>query len=722
MATDEKLAALEAALIKADAAGNTDDAKALASHIRALKAAPPAASPKAPAAAPVAQKVAAAPPAEEGTSFLGGLGNLAYGGAKGLADGVQGAGQLVLNSADALLKKFPMENGKVGAGSRFISEKAQQFNEHLKAQEADYQQGTRGSWAAGTGRVAASVAPFLVGGEAARAPEAIGWTQKLAAGLRATGGAAVQGAGLGAIQPVFNGGAPTLESVMTEKDPSSYWNEKTKQMALGAALGGGLNRVGAGVGAVGKAAMNTVRPLVSPGSTVGDMLAAGLKRVRTQAPGQPEGDLGGLLGADANPQAVIERLRAAGQLVPGSNPTTAQVAGIPQLVMAEKVLRSNPASAEGFVERGISNNAARMQALRSVAQTPEALAAAIKARGEASKPLYDAFGKEVMPLDDSLSGLLNTPIGKDAIARARALAANKQQPFGMEAAVPEQSVPSAILGPDGLPMFTTVIPGKPGSINGEAANQIKMSMDAMQRDVPMAGVASHEAGALRDVRGQLVSQLDAKSPTFQQARDAWAQGSVPVNTMEAGQSILNGVSGLGHNVENEVAPMLSQYRTQLAKALKDAKYGIQPEAQASLEAIQRDMQREAISNSIRQPGSDTFFNAQAPNWLAGKLFGQGLDGKGFIPKALGATGGYLTGGPVGAYGGKVAAEKLGAFVGNRVNREFQEAMLDPNHFAKLLAQALDRQNAATSPALKALTPAGTKAAQLNMEDLLSPSP
>lgn len=656
-------------------------------------------------------------PAQEGTTFMQGLGNLAYGAVKGAADTVQGAGQLVLNGADYLNKKFPMTdkdgNVVVGPAARLLSDKAQQFNQHLSDQERAYQNDTKGSWTAGVGRVGAGVAPFLLGGEATQAPQAVGLAQKLAAALRSTGAAAAQGTALGAAQPVYGDSAPTLESLITEKPQSSYWNEKTKQMALGAALGGSLNRAGAAVGAGVKGAVNTIRPLVSPGSTVGNMVLDGINKVRGQQ-SAPEPGVDGLLG-DVNPQAVIDRLLAAKQIVPGSSPTTAQVAGIPQLVMAEKTLRTNPASAEDFIQRAIDNNAARMQAVRGVAQTPEALAAAIKARGDASKPLYDAFGKEVMPLDDSLAGLLNTPIGKDAIGRARALAANKQTPFGMKPAAPEQSVPSSILGPDGLPLFNTVIPAKPGSINGEAANQIKMAMDAMKRDTPVAGVASHEAGALRDVRGQLVDQLDAKSPLFQQARQAWAQGSVPVNTMEAGQSVMGGLSGLGHNVEGEVAPMLSQYRTQLAKALKNAKYGIEPEAQRTLEAVQQDLQRESISNSIRQAGSDTAFNIQAPNWLAGKLYGQGLDGQGVVPKGIGALGGFLTGGPVGAYGGKVAAEKLGAFTGNRVNAEFQKAMLDPNYFAKLLAEALDRQNAAVSPAMQALTPAGVKAAQLNMQ-------
>lgn len=666
-----------------------------------------------------ARPAAVAPAPDEGTSFGQGLRNLGYGATKGAADFAQGAGQLVLNGADYILKKFPMEEGKVGQGSRFIAEKAAQFNQHLNEQEKQYQAETPGSWAAGTGRVGAGVVPFLMGGEATQAPQALGMGAKLAAGLRATGAAAVQGAGLGALQPVVGASesAPTFESLITgNKDAPAYWDEKGKQIALGAALGGGLNRAGAAVGAGLKGAYNTVRPLVAPGSTVGDMVLSGVNKVRGQAQSQGEMDVGGLLGADLNPQAVIERLRNAGEIVPGSLPTTAQVAGIPQLVMAEKALRTNPASSEEFIQRAINNNSARMQAVRSVAQTPQALADAIKARGEASKPLYDAFGKEVMPLDDSLSGLLNTPIGKDAIARARALAANKQTPFGMQPGVPEQTIPSSLLGPNGQPLSSMTIPGQPGSINGEAANQIKMAMDAMKRDMPVAGVASHEAGALRDVRGQLVDQLDVKSPLFKQAREAWAQGSVPVNTMETGQSILGGLSGLGHNVEGEVAPMLSQYRSQLAKALSSAKYGIEPEAQKTLEAVQRDMQREAISNSIRQPGSDTAFNLQAPNWLAGKLYGEGLNGQGIVPKSMGALGGFLTGGPVGAYGGKVAAEKMGAFAGNRVNTEFQKAMLDPQYFAKLLADALERQNAAASPAMKALTPTGAKASQLYLQD------
>lgn len=678
------------------------------------------------------------PAQQEPTSFLGGIGNAIYGAAKGAADAVQGPGQLLLHMGQyfggnreagdrkraekegRVYGDRPEEKEAIARGARY-DEMVKNFDSHLADQERRYQNDTPGSWAAGTGRVGAAVAPFLASGGATGASQAAARAPGLANALRATGTAATQGAGIGALTPVTDvASAPTLESLISGKsEGDNFWQQKGLQAGIGAVTGGTMNRVGAGVGSL----YNALRPVLSPKSTVGNQILSGVNQSVANAAeegasggGSPSG-LPNLIN-DMDPQAVIVRLNSAGPIIPGSQPTTAQVAGIPQLVMAEKALKNNPAYREAFENRTVANNAARMAALRSVAKTPEELAAALKARSDKAGELYNQFDQRVIPLDPTLEGILNTPIGRDAVSRARALAANSQQPFGMKPGVPEQIVPSSLLDAAGRPLSQTTIPAVPGELSGKAANQIKMSIDAMKRDVPTAGIASHEAGALEGVRSQLVNHLDTSEPLFKEARQAYAQGSQPVNSMQAGQSILNGLSGLGHNVSNDVAPMLSQYRTQLAKALKNSKYGMEPEAQKTLENIQQDMQREAISNSIRSAGSDTAFNMQAPNWLSGKLLGQGMDGKSTGGRALGALGGFLTGGPMGAVGGHVVAEKAGSFVGNRVNSEFQKAMLDPQYFAKLLAEALERQKSASAP-LQQYAPAGARAASMGADSLTS---
>jgi hypothetical protein len=234
-------------------------------------------------------------------------------------------------------------------------------------------------------------------------------------------------------------------------------------------------------------------------------------------------------------------------------------------------------------------------------------------------------------------------------------------------------------------------------------------------------MGSHEADALENTQNQLKSWILKNSPDYAQADQLYAQHSQPINTMETAQDLYKGlVEGQTLNVSHDATPTLSQYRTQLAKALKNAEYGIEPEAETKLKAIQQDLQRESISNSLKFGGADTYFNSQAPNWLSGQLFGKELDGKSMLGRVLGATGGASTGGVMGMLGGGVAAQKIGQFVGNRVNGQFQKAMLDPDYFAKLLADALKRQSADPT-ALQKLSPVGTRAATTGVEGLMSPN-
>jgi hypothetical protein len=61
---------------------------------------------------------------------------------------------------------------------------------------------------------------------------------------------------------------------------------------------------------------------------------------------------------------------------------------------------------------------------------------------------------------------------------------------------------------------------------------------------------------------------------------------------------------------------------------------------------------------------------------------------------------------------------MGQFVGNRVNSQFQRAMLEPDYFAKLLQEAINRK-AGGAAVGNNLAPAGARAATVGAEGLLS---
>lgn len=659
----------------------------------------PQSQPKQPVPAPAKQAPSTLANAWEGTK------NLGLGLYRGIMDPIDGGAQLAAHSVSSAVHSLAPGS----AADKFFADQARGVDTINTNRENQYQALTPGSVAAGFGRVGGNIIVPIKGTQAARGAS-LG--AKLAAG-------ATTGAVVGATQPVFNAGERDLGSLITEQQPVDYWSEKRKQVGLGAALGGGLS----GLAATGGAAVNALRPVVSPKSAVGDQLVKGLAKAKAAAQANGVQDAAGSLPSltgSRDPRDVLARLQSAAPLVEGSLPTTAQVAGVPELVMAEKTLKNNPAYRGPFEDRAIANNQARLAQLLKVAKTPADLQAAINARKAETGPLYAAAKAAELPVDDTLGALLARPSAQAAIARGKKLAAERGEQVGLDGGAPTGSTSSAILDASGNPISNT-LPARPGTISGNMLQYLKMGLDDLQSEGRTQGIGSHEAKALSDTQSALQNWMEKNSPDFMKANAAYAKASQPINTMQAAQDLYGGLSNGTLNAAGDVSPMLSQYRTQLAKALKSSPYGIDPEAQKSLEAIQHDLQRETVSNSIKSPGSDTFFNAQAPNWLGGQLFGENLDGKSLLGRVGAGVGGFLTGGPMGAAGGALGAQKVGQFVGNRVNTEFQKAMLDPQYFAQLLAEALDRQSSSPTTFQK-LAPAWTRGATAGAENVLSPNP
>lgn len=617
--------------------------------------------------------------------FKEGAGNLVLGTAKGLADPVYGVSQLALNAANKAAKTM---------GSNALDSTTNDYNKFITSLEGWYQNETPGSIAAGTGRVLGNLAMPVKGAQLLKGASVIPRVVN----------AGATGAAIGAMQPVVGAADTTLSDLVTGNKPNDYWTEKGLQTGLGALTGGALSAAGSTLGGM----YNAVKPIVAPRSAAGDILLKGVQKIRQDDPGS----LGALV---SDPVALAERIKSSGSLVPGSLPTTAQVAGLPQIVMAEKTLKNNPNYRVAFEDRAIANNAARLAALKQVAQTPEGLAQAIEARRTLTEPLYDAANATVHPVDEGLQLILDRPSAQAALARGKKLAAERGEQAGPTAATPATSSVLVDASGHNFPGAAAV----PGSIDGKTLQYLKMGIADLQKEGKVNGMGSHEANALGATRNDLDSWLVNNSPAFKEANSAYAKASVPINTMEVGQQLHGALANGTLNAAGDVSPALSQFRAKYAKALKDSKYGIDPEAQKALDAIQADLQRETISNSIKSSGSDTYFNAQSPNWLASKLYGENLDGKSMVGKGLGALTGLLTGGPMGAAGGYVAGQKLGAFAGDRVNTALQDAMLNPELFAKLLKEAAARSTQQSGLLNPALQKASVIGADNSLSGLLS---
>lgn len=137
------------------------------------------------------------------------------------------------------------------------------------------------------------------------------------------------------------------------------------QIGAGALTGGGLSGAGGVLSGIGRG----LQPLINPQATARSYV-------------------GNLLG-DKAPQ-VLQNLQNAPTFVPGSMPTAAQVAGSPELVMAEKALSNQfPAFKAAQMARSNANNAARIDALQGVAGTPQDLAASLATRKAQTAPQID---------------------------------------------------------------------------------------------------------------------------------------------------------------------------------------------------------------------------------------------------------------------------------------------------------------------------------------------
>ena len=676
-----------------------------------------------------------ATPPEQSTlgNLREGFGNAVYGLVKGAADPVYGLSQLALHGANALYQGVngnTLSSTMTGKNSNAMQRLTDRYDNLIKDVEGQYQADTQGSIPAGVGRFVANVAPALatLGATApatatTAAPAATSALARILADYPKA--AAV-------LKGLVSGGATATTMPIDDVGNNDYWGKKALQTGSGAVIGGVVPMAANAVRSV----YNSVLPAVNPRASVADNLARAVRgdaNLESNAPpvvtptdpviGQMmnAGNVQSLNGA-RSANEVLARILQRKDYVPGSTPTTAQVVNTPQLSMAEKALMNNPAYLEAFSQRANENNAARLAQLGNLAQTPEALAAAVETRKAATQPLYQEAWAQTYPVNPELSVLLNRPSIQSAIARGQKLAAElpNSPTIGVQAppVVPTTapSNPFASLGVASAPAMAPE--AGPSTVNGQTLQYLKMGLQDMQTEGRANGMGAHEKTALQNTLDSVHSWLIDNAPKYKAADAAYAQHSVPINDMRVGQAaqdalglttpageLATTVDQLGArralNSTGDTALTLNNYQAAVKKALsEEGAYGMSPEATKTTDAIAADLQRQSSgAAAVPKVGSDTAYNLQAPNWLSEKLFGSDLSGQNTaLPAASAGIGGLLellTGAGFGDAGAMAYALKRGAqngasFVGNRVNQQYQKAMLDPDYYAQLLREGLAR--------------------------------
>lgn len=333
------------------------------------------------------------------------------------------------------------------------------------------------------------------------------------------------------------------------------------------------------VNAVGRTAAGVVRPFTQAGreKIVGDTLAT--------------------LSDDA--AAAQSKLANAPQLVPNSAPTTAAAAKDYGLATTERAMRSGAAGSR-FAEAASRNNEARTALLSGMSKDRQAVEAAEAARDAATKPLRDAaFANakqaNTQPVVDRIDTLLKGGAGK------------------------QEPVEKA------LNWLKTRLQGE---TNPER-------LYAVRKDIGLAmdGRLAGDQQGFRLAREQLLQARDAldqaietAAPGFRNYLTEYRAQSIPINQMETLQDVGKRVVNAGTDQAGNQLLSQSKWFRVVTQNRDDLRKTLSPAQMKNLEAIAKDLDRDAfVANANRPAGSNTFQNLSTAN-IVGSLLGGNVGG------------------------------------------------------------------------------------------------
>ena len=328
------------------------------------------------------------------------------------------------------------------------------------------------------------------------------------------------------------------------------------------------------------------RAVVEPFTKTGREAIAG--RVLTQAAGDQAA-------------AVAPRLASAAELVPGSAPTAAQVAGNGGIAALERSMAAkNPTP---FADRATEQTAARVRAVEDVAGDAGQKEFFGAAREDAAKDLYEkafAVPLTIHDLTPAMRGEVRKLMAMPAVQEAVKVARLNAKNHGMKAT------------------------GE-GSVAG--LHQAKLALDDMVSALSAngaSGAQANKAQAIKAARDRLVTFIEKVSPDYAEARATYAAMSQPINQMDVGQELLDKLRpALG-----EAGAVTRENGESFARALRDGDGLVKkatgrnmpldqvltPEQQQVMQNIAADLARKTNAADLaRGPGSNTFQNFAVNN-------------------------------------------------------------------------------------------------------------
>lgn len=482
------------------------------------------------------------------------------------------------------------------------------------------------TWGGNIGNIAGQVGlAVLPGGALARAGNLAKAPGLVAAGnammappmtLGGLGLGAGMGAGQGAIQPVATG------------------DERGRNMMIGAVGGAAVPAIGMAGGAI----KGAVEPLYAGGRD------AIIGRALRSAAGT---------GADD----AVRNMQGARQLIPGSQPTAAEVANSGGIAAMQRT--ASAVDPESYATRGVANNAARVQALQEMAGTGGDRAMMGGVREMMTEIPYAEARQAQIPkavadsIRPQIDNLMERPAMRKAVARAKEI-------FGEE----------------------SIVLGKEGSVKG--LQYMKQALDDIveKASSPASSIGKNELRALQQTRSDLIKVMEEAAPKLRGADTAYRQWSKPINQMDVAQEIadksINPLTGIlqpqafARNFSDDAAVRATGFKgATLANTMEPQQLGM-------LGNMREDLARSVAAQNLgRGAGSDTVQKLSMTNLMQQSGLPVGL----LNAPGLGRAGNW-------AY----------SQTDDLMKQRLAQALLDPQQTAQLMEAA--RRNPALARAIE----------------------
>ena len=399
---------------------------------------------------------------------------------------------------------------------------------------------------------------------------------------------------------------------------------------MGAALPVGISALGAGKDVVAPALLNKAQENIA-----GNVL----RRMAT------------------NPDAAVASMRTNNTtLVPGSVPTTAQVARDPGLAAFDTTVRSVDPS-NRMAERIIEQNQARTDMLSRMARDPDAIEGAKAKRDAAALPmLREAFDKATRPIDANALG-----IAMEAVKNKPGIRSQKTVRDSVDFYIRELE---QIVGRNDAGDLNPISAEDLYGLRKEIGLAMSGKLQGEQQNKRLA------KAQLQEIVNIIDAQIESVAPGFREYLTTYKQRSQPVNQMETLQDIQLKSEVAGRNlVSGEGVLSAAKLTSQLkGPAGREKLARLSPAQRRRVNRILADVQRAgaATAPGVKVPGSDTMKNLSVAA-LVGRTFGGGADSK--LGDALANRLAFLN------------------FGEEKIQELIVQAMLDPELAARLMTNA-----------------------------------